>query len=353
MQYFNKYLLLSSIFFICVLTAYSSTSQADRPGAEQGNHRKPEEPENREKTASGTPSSYTHDQEFSVITVGTGNPIPNKNRASSCTMIQYKGKYYLVDTGNGSNNVLAENGYAFSDIRAILFSHLHIDHTTDFIDIMINRWMTGGKELEIIGPPRSGDFYKFMLDFFADDLIYRKFRGIKTGVSELGMFSGVNVKEITGENEFDLDGMTITTAEMTHTQYDLAYRFDIGGKSIVISGDTSFDEDLITLSKDADILIIDTSTRAVAEVSVEENAFTDHSIEKPSPIYEYSGNFEVAPHMGVADVAKTAIEANVKMVVITHLAPGPIAIENIQQQFKDAGYYGEVRNAEDGMEFNP
>jgi ribonuclease BN (tRNA processing enzyme) len=351
MQDIRKYLLLSSIIF--ALTACSSISPAEKSGEKEVNQVKLEEPVSSEKKASKAPSSYTHDQEFSVITVGTGNPIPNKNRASSCSMIQYKGKYYLVDTGNGSNNVMAANGYAFSDIRAIFFSHLHADHTTDFIDIMINRWMTGGKELEIIGPPRSGDLYKFMLDFFADDIIYRKYRGIKTGVTDLGMVTGVNVKEIIGENEFTLDGMKITTAEMTHTQYDLAYRFDIDGKSIVISGDTSFDEDLITLSKDADILIIDTSTREESEVNLEEDAFTDDSIEKPSPVYEYSGNFEVAPHMGVADVAKIAILANVKMVVITHLAPGPIAIENIRQQFKDAGYKGEVRKAEDGLEFNP
>ncbi len=301
----------------------------------------------------GPPPSYSHEQEFSAITIGTGNPIPNENRASASTMIQYKGKYYLVDTGNGSNNSMALNGYAFSDIRAIFFSHLHADHTTDYIDIMINRWMTGGKDLEVVGPPRSGDYHKFLLSFFADDLIYRKFRGNKTGVSDTGMFSGVNIKEITGKNEFELDGMIINTSKMIHTQYNLAYRFDVDGKSIVISGDTSYNDNLVTLSKDVDILVIDTSTMAVAEAGAEENVFIYETIVKPEPIYKYSGDFNVAPHMGIEDVAKTAAGANVKKVVITHLAAKSLNMDRIRQQFRTAGFAGEVIEAQDGLEINP
>jgi ribonuclease BN (tRNA processing enzyme) len=303
----------------------------------------------------GPPPSFKHEQEFSVITLGTGNPIPDANRASSGTAVQYKGKYYIMDTGNGVNNVMAENGYAFSDIRAIMFTHLHADHTTDFIDIMINRWMTGGKELEILGPPRSGGFYKFMTEFFADDLIYRKYRGIKMGVTDVGMLSGVNVTEYTGSNTFKLDGMKVQTAEMIHTQYDLAYRFDVDGKSIVVSGDTSYTKELSKLAKDADILVIDTnlSSAPTSKQSVEGEAFTDKSIVKPKPIYEFSGNFEVAPHMGIAEVAKTAAEANVKKVVMTHLSPAPVNLEAAKKYFKEAGFKGEVIEAKDGLEINP
>lgn len=300
----------------------------------------------------GPPPSYNHETEFSVITLGSGNPIPNQDRGSACTIIQYKGKYYLLDTGNGANNTMANFGYAFSDIRAILFTHLHADHVTDFMDIMINRWMTGGKELEIIGPPRSGDLYKFMMSFFADDLIYRKYRGLKTGVTDSGMFTDVNVTELIGINEFDLDGMKVSTQVLTHTQYNLGYRFEVDGKSIVVSGDTSYDEDLVILAKDADILIMDTSTKSPSQPNNEAAAFTDDSIEKPEPIYEYSGNFNVDPHMGIADVATLAQKANVKTVVITHLPPGPIDMESIRQQFLDAGYTGNVIEGTDGLEIN-
>lgn len=300
------------------------------------------------------PKPYVHKQKFSVITVGTGNPIPDQKRASSCTMIQYNNKYYLLDTGNGTNDVMAFNGFPFRNINAILYTHLHADHTTDFVDIMINRWMTGGKELEIMGPPRCGGYYNFMLDFFVDDLTYRKYRGIKRGVTDTGMFSGVNVTEYTGKNTFELNGMDVSTAALTHTMYNLGYRFEADGKSIVVSGDTSFDQNLIELAKDADVLVIDANIVAsTAKKGTEEQAFTDESIVKPKPKYEFSGNFDVAPHMGLDEVAKTAALANVKTVVLTHLPPAPFNMDKIMPYFVAAGFKGEVLEAKDGLEINP
>ena len=298
--------------------------------------------------------SYAHKQNFSVVTIGTGNPIPDAHRASACTMIQFNGKYYLLDTGNGANDSLALNGFVLGDINAILYTHLHADHTTDFVDIMINRWMTGGKELQIMGPPRTGAYYNFMIDFFADDLTYRQYRGLERGVTEVGMFSGVEITELKGENNFQLDGMKVTTAALTHTMYNLGYRFDVDGKSIVVSGDTSFDPKLIELAKDADILIIDANINvSTNNKGSYEKAFTDKAIVKPKPKYEYSGNFDVAPHMGIDEVAKTATEANVKTVVLTHLSPAAFDINSVMPYFEKAGFKGQVVEALDGLEINP
>jgi ribonuclease Z len=299
-------------------------------------------------------ATHVHKQPFSVVTVGTGNPVPDKNRASSCTMIQYNGKYYMLDTGNGVNDVMAVNGFAFKNINAILYTHLHADHTTDFVDLMINRWMTGGKELKIIGPPRCGGYYNFMIDFFADDLTYRKYRGIERGVTDIGMFSGVDVTEYTGKNSFELDGMKVSNAPLTHTMYNLGYRFEVDGKVIVVSGDTSYDKNLVELAKNADVLVIDSNiTAAAAKKGAEEQAFTDKTIEKPQPKYEYAGNFDVAPHMGIDEVAKTAVEANVKTVVLTHLPPTPFKMAAVMPFFKEAGFKGQVLEATDGLEINP
>ncbi|TCS35869.1 MBL fold metallo-hydrolase [Reinekea marinisedimentorum] len=306
------------------------------------------------KAQAAGPAGYQHTQNFSVVTIGTGNPIPDKNRASACTMIQFNGHYYLLDTGNGSNDVLAENGFAYRNINAIFYTHLHADHMTDFVDLMINRWMTGGKEMQIIGPPRSGAYYNFMIDFFADDLTYRQYRGYARGVSEVGMFKGIDVRELTGSNRFELDGMRIRTEPLTHTMYNLGYRFEANGKSIVVSGDTSYDPTLIELAKDADVLVIDANiVAAAAKKGTEEQAFTDDSIKKPKPKYEFAGNFDVAPHMGIDEVAKTATAANVKTVVLTHLPPAPFNMAAIKPYFEQAGFKGRVIEGRDGLEINP
>ncbi len=302
----------------------------------------------------GPPPSFKHQKDFSVITMGTNCPVPNIERAGASTMIQYKGKYFVLDTGNGSCLSFVKGGYAYSDIRAILFTHLHADHTTDFFDIMINRWMTGGKKLDIIGPPRTAQLHDFLLTFFADDLVYRMIRGKARGVNETGMFKDVSTKELIGENKFKLDGLTITTAEMTHTMYNLAYRFDTNGRSIVVSGDTSFDQDLITLSRNADILVMDgnINPKAAAAKEKESKGFTDNS-KKPKPKYKYAGNFNVQPHVNLNDIIKIARKANVKKLVLTHFPPVKFKESDIKQMIQKGGFKGEIIFGADALEINP
>ena len=76
--------------------------------------------------------------------------------------------------------------------------------------------------------------------------------------AQIGMFSGVTVKEIYGPKTFTYDGLKIKTAVMADTMFNLAYRFEADGKlSIVISGDTAYDPDLVELAKGVDILVLD------------------------------------------------------------------------------------------------
>ena len=187
---------------------------------------------------------YLHETEFSVITVGSGSPELNPSRASACTVVQYRGKYYVVDAGNGSALSFVKGGrhgsYRHRDIAAVLLTHLHQDHVNDYFDLVTARWGEGGKRLDLIGPPGTGELHRFLITFFRDDLVYRWLGG-PAGIDDEGMFKGVEVRELTGSNEFDLDGVRVTTAEITHSMYDLGYRFEAERESVVVSGDTAFD----------------------------------------------------------------------------------------------------------------
>lgn len=309
--------------------------------------------------AGGPPTrpKFEHKQPFSVLTIGTGSPKIDAERASSCTVIQSKGKYYVLDTGNNSATSFVSNGLALKDISSFLYTHLHMDHTADLFDFMTNRWMEGAKDLTIYGPPRVGQLYEFLTFFYKDDLNYRKIRGMARGVNDQGMFTGVKVKELIGENHFKLDGMKVSTAELTHTMYNLGYRFDIDGKSIVVSGDTSFDEDLITLAKGADVLVMDTTfvTDFKSDGDTDSGAFTDASIEKPEPAFLHAGNFNVDPHPTLPEIMKIARESKVKKLVFTHFPPFPFKEEEMRQLIADGnyGYKGEMIFSYDGLEINP
>jgi ribonuclease BN (tRNA processing enzyme) len=311
--------------------------------------------------------AYVHGQDFSVITIGTSSPELSFLRASSCTMIQYKGKYYTVDAGTGSVYGFMkappdENGttqYAYRDIRAMFFSHLHQDHTTNYFDIATIRWMTGGKDMLRAGPPHTGGLHEFLTAFWKDDLSYRMLRritqqnlvGEAVATAGVGMFSGVTVEEITGPRTFEYDGLTIETAEMTHTMYNLAYRFDVDGKSIVISGDTAHDPDLIALAKNVDILVLDCDAfiPGGSQPALDPTKLPDGY----QPVGRYGGAFNVGTHMNLGDVAKVLAAAQPKVCVATHLTPGPKDPTALLVAAQTLGYKGTIEIAADGKEYFP
>ena len=352
---------MTTMMMAALMVAFFSGCSQQTPATEEQGQTSGERaqqdgpPEGAPAAGKQKPVSSEHEQEFSVITIGTGSPALLESRASSCTTVQYKGNYYVLDTGNGSTIRFSSNGLSLNKIQAILFTHLHLDHTSDYFDMVANRWVGGGKGLDLIGPPRTGQLHEFLTTFYIDDLNYRKIRTMERGIDDVGMFTGVTVKEILGGDSFEIDGMKVTTAEMTHTMYDIAYRFDVDGKSIVVSGDTSFDEDLITLAKDADILVMDTSFVMELGEKVASAAFSDDSIQKPEPAYEHAGNFDVQPHPLFPDIMKIAKEANVKKIVFTHFSPLPFDEGEMRKLITDGnyGYEGEIVFSEDGMEINP
>jgi len=295
---------------------------------------------------------YPHATEFSVITIGTGNPQPSLQRASAGTMVQYRGKYYVVDIGSGAQTsfLRGEKGtYAFKDIAALCFTHFHQDHANDYFDLMTNRWLTGGKEITVVGPPGAKKLHRFFTEFFRDDLGYRLLREVSRGVTTAGVFTDVTIKEIKGSERFRLRDLQVTTAELTHTMYNLGYRFEGSGKAVVVSGDTSYDERLITLAKDADMLVMDGDERW-AGVPRHELAPLSSLARRYRPRSRYGGNFGVIPHASMDEIAKMAAAAKVKHLVMTHFRAGPVDEEAVRAALHEGGFQGAVTFATDGME---
>jgi ribonuclease Z len=305
----------------------------------------------------GLPPPYPHETQFSVITLGSGSPELNPERANACTAVQYKGSYYVIDAGNGGALSFVKGGrhgsYRHGDIAAVLLTHLHQDHVNDYFDLMTARWSQGGKRVDLVGPPGTRELHRFLVTFFRDDLVYRWLLGAPVGIDDEGMFTGVDIRELTGSNELELGGLRVTTAETTHSMYNLAYRLEACGKSVVVSGDTAFDLRLVALAEGADVFVVDA------------NPWADQSRKPPprTPLaglpedYQvrvpYRGDPEAPNHMALPEVVRAAAEAEVRTVVLTHLWPLPVdrdLVKSTSAAFVAGGFRGEVVFAEDGME---
>jgi ribonuclease BN (tRNA processing enzyme) len=157
-----------------------------------------------------------------------------------------------------------------------------------------------------------------------------------------GMITNVDIKEVNGDQNFEIHGVKITTTRVKHTIHTQAYRFDADGKSIVISGDLSYSDNLITLAKNADVLVMD-----AGQVMWKQQRRPLGPRRK-----KRSGAQGTRAHSNLEEVATMASKANVKKLVLTHLPPGIIDKEATLEAYRKI-YDGNVVIGEDLMEIVP
>jgi len=276
---------------------------------------------------------------FTVRIIGSGNPQLSAKRAGPSVLVQYNDKQFLVDCGSGSVAGLLKAGIEPGKIKNMLFTHHHADHNADYWSFAIGGWgyPGGRRELNLIGPEGTKALHQITLDFFSKDLDYRT----KTvGFPEEGMRTKVNIRELKGDGEtFYLDGVKISTMAVPHTIETYAYRFDAAGQSVVISGDLKYKPGFAAFAKDADIIIFD------GQMSVD---FSDLSPEAAETI---KGNL-LKSHISNPEIARVAADAAPEKFVLTHLS-GSMDLSSNVKLYREAGYRGEVIQAEDGLVIRP
>jgi ribonuclease BN (tRNA processing enzyme) len=106
----------------------------------------------------------------------------------------------------------------------------------------------------------------------------------------------------------DDGGVRVTAVAVTHGHAvpALAYRFDTADGSVVFSGDTTVNEDLIALAHEADILV-----HCVADLGyLERHGITGAELERMAGL-----------HTDVTEVGTVAERAGVNELVLTHYLP--------------------------------
>lgn len=280
------------------------------------------------------PTTFQHQAPFSAVLIGTGCPEYNPSRSGPSTLIHYEGQYFLVDMGPGTQVQLIKAGIGFHDIETMMFTHHHLDHNEEYMPLAVNAWMQGRRHAHLVGPAGTRDLHDFMLRFYGEDLRYRAKR---TGSSLEGMFEGVDITEVEGEEDLEINGVAISSTEVPHVVYTLAYRFDAGGQSIVVSGDLSYSENLIRLAQGADLLVMDSG--GVIMVGGQ--------VRQPPPIQ--MGEAIVRPHPNLDEVARMAASAGVKKMVLTHFRPGDVDEEATRREISKT-FGGEILMGQDLME---
>jgi len=216
--------------------------------------------------AAAQPQERAASGEIVVTLLGTGGPEPGTARFGPATLIQAGGLNLLFDAGRGATVRLYQLGMSSGKgIDAVFLTHYHSDHVEGLPDLWMTGYMFGpfgsrSRPLRLFGPSdgtgSSGvaRIAKGLAEAFADDVRIRvadeKIPAVATQI-DAHAFQPDRVV-------FDEAGVKVTAFAVNHGELikpSVGYRIDYGTRSVTLSGDTKFDENLIRYAAGTDLLI--------------------------------------------------------------------------------------------------
>jgi ribonuclease BN (tRNA processing enzyme) len=193
----------------------------------------------------------------------------------------------LFDSGAGTMRRLLEAGVEIYDVSFIFYSHFHPDHTSELVPFLFsNKYPDGSRRKIPLTLAAGKGFIKFYENL---KLVYGHWIELDTNL--------LNIIELDNTNH-DIrrfDNFKVESIPVEHNPESIAYRITgSDGISVVYSGDTDFSDNLVLLSKNADVLIC-------------ESALPD--------------NLKVKGHLTPSLAGEIAKRANVRKLVLTHFYP--------------------------------
>lgn len=243
-----------------------------------------------------------------LIVLGSGSCVPSLRRNAPGYYVEVKGRGILIDCGSGTLLQLERAGKSYKYIDAVFITHTHPDHISDlmpFIHALIGTPnFTREEDLLIVGPMGLKRFYETCIAS-----VMRRPKGFKIELIEI-------------EDKLDMGYLNVFSTKTVHSKNSIAYRFDDGEGSIVITGDCGYDEGIVNLSREADILIIDCS---------------------------YPDIMKAPGHLSPKECGLVAKRAKARRLLLSHLYPTPYPDAMRLKECKEV-FDGDVSLAEDLME---
>ena len=202
--------------------------------------------------------------------LGTGTPTPSLERGGCSFLVEHDDDALLFDCGPGAVRRLLAAGVPPTRVTHLFLTHLHYDHCMDYAYLTLTRWDQGAgqiPDLQVYGPPGTARMTRLL---FGEEGAYQADlagRTLHPGSHLIYEHRGgklprqrpaPRVREVGGGAAIEGGGWQARTAEMVHCQPHLesvAYRFESPEGSIVVTGDTAPNPQLVELARGANALL--------------------------------------------------------------------------------------------------
>jgi ribonuclease Z len=193
-----------------------------------------------------------------VVLLGTGRPDPVIDRFGPATLVEAGGQRLLFDAGRGVSQRLWQLKIPLGQMHALFLTHLHSDHTVGIPDLWLTGWLPtpfGGRSspLEVWGPTGTTEMMSGLRKAYQWDI---SVRGEGVHLPPAGI--EVVAHDISEGVLYDRQGLKVTAFLVDHggmLKPAFGYRVDYAGHSVVISGDTRPNENLIRHAAGTDVLV--------------------------------------------------------------------------------------------------
>jgi ribonuclease BN (tRNA processing enzyme) len=244
-----------------------------------------------------------------LIVIGTGTGIPSLRRGAPGLLVISDGTRLLIDSGSGTLGRMLEVGVTYRDPDLLLYTHIHPDHVSDLVPIIFaSKYADHPREKELlcIGGPGFRSYFEKLKNLYGSWIEPKSYP--------------LTIKEISHE-AFVYRDLRILSSPMAHISESVGYRIEFkDGKSMAISGDTGYCQNIIDLAFEVDLLVLECS---------------------------FPDGRKVEGHLTPSLAGRIALESGCKKLLLTHLYPICDQID-ILNQCRQV-YPGEIILGEDLM----
>jgi ribonuclease BN (tRNA processing enzyme) len=275
-----------------------------------------------------------------LVFLGTkGGPRVDVGPSNPANLLVVNDTPFVIDCGMGVSRQLVNAGVPLEQIRYIFITHHHSDHNLEYGNLVYNAWATGlSTPIHSFGPKGIEAMSKTYFELNKFD--------IDTRIEDEGR---PDLRKLLIPRDITEDGVVLQTEDVKVTAFrtphppitdNFAYKFETADGTIVFSSDTNYNPKLAEFARGCDVLVHEALYLPWVDRMVErtKNGATlkKHLLDS---------------HTLAEDVGRIADAAGVKVLVMSHLVPGDLAVTDEDWRSEAAKHFkGRIVVARDLME---